>query len=176
MTDVLTPEQRARCMRHIRSRNTKPEILVRKFLFAAGFRYRINVRRLPGTPDIVLRKYRAVIFINGCFWHGHEGCKYFRLPKENVDFWRTKIERNQLRDARVKLRLRDMGWNVISIWECELKPKMRERTLESLLYTLNHIYLLNQGVRTYEIEEEPAAVAAESEVTYVSKKSGNESE
>ena len=87
MTDKLTPEQRHRCMSRIRSKNTRPEILVRKFLFAHGFRYRVNVRNLPGTPDIVLRRFKTVIFINGCFWHGHEGCRYYVLPKSNVEFW-----------------------------------------------------------------------------------------
>mgnify|MGYP002591532837 CR=1 FL=1 len=91
MADVLTSEQRRKCMSRIRSKNTKPEIIIRKFLFAHGFRFRINVKRLPGTPDIVLRKYQTVIFVNGCFWHGHEGCRYFRLPKSNVDFWKNKI-------------------------------------------------------------------------------------
>lgn len=91
--DRLTKEQRHRNMAAIRGKNTKPEILVRKFLFNRGFRFRLNYPRLPGHPDIVLRKYRTVIFVNGCFWHGHDGCKYFRLPKTNVDFWQTKIEK-----------------------------------------------------------------------------------
>lgn len=95
MTDVLNPEQRHNCMSRIRSKDTKPEMLVRKYLFAHGFRYRVNVKSLPGTPDIVLKKYQTVIFINGCFWHGHEGCKYFILPKTNVDFWSNKIEGNK---------------------------------------------------------------------------------
>ena len=166
MTDVMTPEQRRRCMQHIRSRNTKPEILVRKYLFAAGLRFRKNVRRLPGTPDIVLKKYKTVIFINGCFWHGHAGCDLFRLPKTNTDFWRSKIERNRARDARINLQLRDMGWNVIQIWECQLRPKHREATLESLLYTLNHILLMNYGAHIYPIEEEAPAIAAEDAATY----------
>ena len=121
MADVLTPEQRRKCMSRIRSRNTRPEIIIRKFLFAHGFRFRINVKRLPGTPDIVLRKYKTVIFVNGCFWHGHEGCRYFRLPKSNVDFWKNKIERNKERDLQERIKLRDMGWHVIQFWECQLK-------------------------------------------------------
>lgn len=96
--DKLTKEQRHRCMSAIKGRNTKPELLVRKFLFSRGFRYRLNDPRLPGHPDLVLRKYRSVIFVNGCFWHGHEGCKYYVLPKTNVEFWRNKIERNKFRD------------------------------------------------------------------------------
>lgn len=170
MTDVMTPEQRRRCMQHIHSRNTKPEILVRKFLFAAGLRFRNNVRRLPGTPDIVLKKYKTVIFINGCFWHGHSDCHLFRLPKTNTDFWRSKIERNKLRDARINSELRDMGWNVIQIWECQLRPKYREATLESLLYTLNHILLLNYGAKIYQMEDESPAIAAEEEATYSKEK------
>ena len=94
MADVLTKEQRRRNMAAIHGKNTKPEILVRKFLFSRGFRYRLNHPRLPGHPDIVLRKYRTVIFVNGCFWHGHDNCRYFRLPKTNIDFWQKKIERN----------------------------------------------------------------------------------
>ena len=166
MTDIMTPEQRTRCMQHIRSRNTKPEILVRRFLFASGFRFRVNVRRLPGSPDIVLRKYKTVIFINGCFWHGHTDCSLFRLPKSNVEFWKNKIERNRTRDQRVKLELRNLGWNIITIWECQLKPKMRLATLESLIYTLNHIFLLNHRPHTYLLEEEGSSLAAETENEY----------
>lgn len=106
MPDRLTPEQRNRCMKSIRSRNTKPEMMVRRYLFARGFRYRVNVKRLPGTPDIVLRKYRTAIFINGCFWHGHEDCPYFVLPKTNTPFWKAKIERNRERDMQKRIQLR----------------------------------------------------------------------
>ena len=98
--DKLTKEQRHRCMASIRGKDTKPEILVRKFLFSRGYRYRLNHPRLPGHPDIVLRKYRTVIFVNGCFWHGHEGCKYFVIPKSNAEFWTAKIERNRTRDKK----------------------------------------------------------------------------
>ena len=119
--DKLTPEQRHRNMAAIRSKNTKPEMLVRRFLFSRGFRYRLNYRRLPGRPDIVLRKYRTVIFVNGCFWHGHEGCRYFVMPKSNVAFWQTKIERNRARDKRVQHELAAMGWHCITLWECQLK-------------------------------------------------------
>ena len=174
MTDIMTPEQRSRCMQHIRSRNTKPEILVRKYLFAHGFRYRNNVRRLPGTPDIVLKKYKTAIFINGCFWHGHENCLLYRLPKTNTDFWKNKIERNKVRDARINLQLRNLGWNVIQIWECQLRPKFREATLESLFYTLNHILLLNYGAKIYDLEEsaekQSLDIAAEDEAAYTLRK------
>ena len=94
MSDKMTPEQRHRCMSHVRSKDTKPEMTVRRYLFVRGFRYRIHVKNLPGKPDIVLRKYRAVIFVNGCFWHGHEGCGSYSFPKSNVEFWLSKIERN----------------------------------------------------------------------------------
>ena len=160
MTDKLTQEQRHRCMTAIHGKDTKPEILVRKFLFSRGFRYRLNHPRLPGhpdlvlrKPDLVLRKYRTVIFVNGCFWHGHENCKYFRLPKTNIDFWQKKIERNQKRDKKEQCQLAAMGWHCITVWECQLKPKIRMQTLESLAYTLNHINLMrglwrqNQGFR-----------------------------
>lgn len=147
MTDVLTPEQRHHCMSNIRNKNTKPEILVRKFLFANGFRFRVNVKTLPGTPDIVLKKYRTVIFVNGCFWHGHDDCKYFRLPKSNTEFWKTKIIANKERDLRDWGELKEMGWYVIQLWECQLKPKQREETLKQLLYMMNKMILLKYKVK-----------------------------
>lgn len=165
--DKLTKEQRHRCMSAIRGKNTKPEIVVRKFLFGRGFRYRLNHPRLPGHPDIVLRKYRTVIFVNGCFWHGHDNCKYYRLPKTNVDFWRKKVERNKKRDVEEQRQLATMGWHCITIWECQLKPKVRAQTLESLAFTLNHIFLEDRKIKTYTIsEDEDTPMAAESEVEY----------
>ena len=143
MPAKLSPEQRHRCMASIRSKDTKPEMLVRRYLFARGFRYRVNVKRLPGTPDIVLRKYRTVIFINGCFWHGHEDCPHFVLPKTNTPFWKAKIERNRERDMQKRIQLRLMGCHTIILWECQLKPKQREMTLKGLERTLNQIYLEN---------------------------------
>ncbi len=168
MGDVMTPEQRHKCMARIRSKNTKPEIMVRKYLFARGFRYRKNVRRLPGTPDIVLRKYRTVIFVNGCFWHGHEGCRYSHLPKSNVEFWRNKIERNKKRDLRERVELRRMGWHVIQVWECQLKPKEREMTLRSIEQALYEIYLQDRAPRKpYACPAADApACAAEPETEY----------
>ncbi|MDE6543549.1 MAG: very short patch repair endonuclease, partial [Muribaculaceae bacterium] len=133
MTDVMTREQRSRCMAAIKSKNTKPEIIVRKFLFSKGLRYRINNRRLPGSPDIVLRKYNTVVFIDGCFWHGHEGCKSFHIPKSNADFWRHKIAMNIARDYANSVDLKLAGWRVLRIWECDIKTKAkREETLEKL--------------------------------------------
>lgn len=157
--DKLTPQQRHRCMAAIRSRDTKPEIVVRKYLFACGFRYRLNSDRLPGHPDIVLRKYRTCIFINGCFWHGHEGCKSFKMPKTNTPFWERKIARNRERDSEEHLRLVQMGWHVIVVWECELKPQCREKTLESLAYTLNHIFLKSHTAYISEDTEETLKAA-----------------
>ena len=154
MPDNLSYEQRHNTMAAIHSVSTGPELKLRLALWHLGFRYRTNVKRLPGTPDIVLPKYRSVVFIHGCFWHGHnthEGesglmssacCK---IPKSNTDFWVKKIKRNIQRDDAVKRKLSDMGWYSITIWECQLKPKKREQTLNSLSYTLNYIYFGHQN-------------------------------
>ena len=159
--DKLTKEQRHKCMSSIKGKDTMTELLVRKFLFKRGYRYRLNHPRLPGHPDLVMLKYRTVIFVNGCFWHGHEGCKYFVLPKSNIDFWKTKIERNKERDIEVQKELAKMGWHCITIWECQLKPKIKDQTLESLDYTLSHIYLTDRSRKEYKLEEEPNIIAAE---------------
>ena len=139
MADIKTKESRSYNMSRIAGKDTKPEELVRKYLFSKGFRYRKNVRKLPGTPDLVLPKYRTVIFVNGCFWHGHEGCKYFVWPKSNAEFWRQKIETNISRDRRKEAQLRDMGWNVMIVWECELHPSKKQATLERLESQLRQI-------------------------------------
>lgn len=127
-------------MSRIRSSNTAPEELVRKYLFFQGFRYRKNDSRFPGKPDIVLPKYKTVIFVNGCFWHKHEGCKYFVWPQSNKSFWKDKIEKNVVRDKRNYELLYQMGWRVIIIWECELKPKLKDKTLMEIVAELegNH--------------------------------------
>ena len=148
-------------MSKIKSRNTRPEMIVRRFLFSHGFRYRIHARPLPGTPDIVITRLHTCIFINGCFWHGHEGCKYYVVPKSNTQFWQDKIRRNRERDHEVLHRLAEMGWHTIVIWECELKPAVREKTLESLAFTLNHIFLEDHHIRRYELPEEKPAMVAE---------------
>ena len=132
MTDVHTPEQRSYNMSQIRNKDTKPEGLVRKYLFSQGFRYRKNDTQLPGKPDIVLPKYKTVIFVNGCFWHGHEGCKYFVWPKNNEKFWRNKISSNISRDSDNHTRLEQMGWKVIVVWECQLKKQNLYQTLTQL--------------------------------------------
>ena len=156
--DKLTPQQRHKNMAAIRGKDTKPEMIVRRGLWKRGFRYRLNHKRLPGHPDLVLRKYRTCIFVNGCFWHGHgvalphmsdgrgkmedvvnsECCK---IPKTNREFWVAKIRRNKERDKEEQKKLAAMGWHCITVWECELTPKKQEETLESIAFTLNHIFL-----------------------------------
>lgn len=138
MADVLSTEQRKRCMSHVRCKDTKPEVLVRQFLFSQGFRYRLYRKDLPGKPDIVLPKYKTVIFINGCFWHGHSGCKFATIPVANHDFWLAKITGNIERDKSNYAKLQNLGWKVIEIWQCELKPKFRENTLSNLLIELKN--------------------------------------
>ena len=120
-------------MSRIHSKNTKPEELVRKFLFSQGFRYRKNDAKLPGKPDIVLPKYKAVIFVNGCFWHGHEGCRYFVWPKNNAEFWEEKITGNIQRDKHNHQLLANQGWRVIEIWECQLMKSVVDNTLQNLV-------------------------------------------
>ena len=160
--DKLSPQQRHNNMAAIHGKGTKPEMVVRRYLWGHGFRYWLNHPRLPGKPDIVMRKYRACIFVNGCFWHGHEGCRYYTIPKTNTEFWVNKVKRNKERDLKVQHELAAMGWHSITVWECELKPKVREKTLESLAFTLNRIFLQDRTVKQYEIpEEEPMMVAEE---------------
>ena len=164
--DKLSAQQRHNNMAAIRSKDTKPEMIVRCELWKRGFRYRLNHKRLPGHPDLVLRKYRTCIFVNGCFWHGHgvalpqiadvrskmegegtncllplESSKCCKIPKTNREFWVAKIRRNKERDKEEQKKLATMGWHCITVWECELKPSKREETLESIAFTLNHIWL-----------------------------------
>ena len=173
--DLLTPQQRSKNMAAIQSKGTKPEMIVRCGLWKRGFRYRLNHKRLPGHPDLVLRKYRTCIFVNGCFWHGHgaalppvkseklivnsDCCK---IPKTNRDFWVAKISRNKERDREKQKQLAAMGWHCITVWECELKPSKREETLESIAFTLNHIYLQDHSVqkKPYKAQEETGMLMA----------------
>ena len=120
-------------MSHIKAKDTKPELKIRQFLFSKGFRFRKNDKRLPGAPDIVLTKYKTVIFVNGCFWHVHENCKYFTLPKSNSDFWKQKLQDNKERDERVYRKNRELGWNVIIVWQCEIKGKLFLPRMERLI-------------------------------------------
>jgi DNA mismatch endonuclease (patch repair protein) len=135
--DVHSKETRSYNMSRIRSTNTKPEEIVRKYLFSKGFRYRKNDKRYPGKPDIVLPKYKSMIFVNGCFWHGHEDCKYFVIPKTNTEFWVNKISKNIERDKQQAAELQEKGWNIIVIWECQLKPDKIDSTLLDLVHILN---------------------------------------
>ena len=168
--DKVSPQQRHANMVAIHGKDTKPEMVVRRYLWGHGFRYRLNHPRLPGKPDIVMRKYRTCIFVNGCFWHGHESCPYYTVPKTNTDFWVNKVRRNKERDLKVQHELAAMGWHSITIWECELKPTKREETLESLVYTLNKIFLQDRTVKRYEIpEEEPMMAAEDVPTTYKNK-------
>ena len=132
MADRHSKETRSYNMSQVKSRETKPEVFVRKYLFANGFRYRKNDSRLPGHPDIVLPKYKTAVFINGCFWHQHENCKYSALPETNKEFWKKKLETNKRRDIEKTKQLEFAGWRVIVVWTCELKPKDRENRAEKL--------------------------------------------
>ena len=163
--DKLSAEQRHKNMASIHSKDTKPELIVRRGLWKRGFRYRLNHKRLPGHPDLVLRKYRTCIFVNGCFWHGHkcslspdpspkgerrtglESSVCCKIPKTNREFWVNKIRRNKERDKEEQRKLAAMGWHCITVWECELKPSKREETLESIAFTLNHIWLQDHQTR-----------------------------
>jgi DNA mismatch endonuclease, patch repair protein len=133
MADVHTTQQRSFNMSRICSSNTKPELLVRHFLFAHGYRYRINVKHLPGKPDIVLPKHRTIIFVHGCFWHGHNNCKYFKIPQTRTAWWTNKINTNKANDIKAIKALRKEGWKVVVVWECGLKAAKMEASLLSLL-------------------------------------------
>lgn len=137
MSDRLSPQQRHKCMSHIHSKATKPELVVRKWLWAHGYRYRLNVKSVPGKPDIVMRKYRTAIFVNGCFWHGHKDCKLFVLPKTNTEFWLNKIEYNRARDQKNCDTLVNAGWQVIVLWQCQLAKDKLETTMQSVAVALN---------------------------------------
>ena len=168
-------------MAAIHCKNTTPEMQVRRYLWRNGFRYTLNHPRLPGKPDLVLRKYRTCVFVNGCFWHGHnttsvtsqetggtrlENSACCRIPKTNTDFWTKKILRNKERDRKTQHQLSQMGWNSITIWECQLKPKQREQTLASLAYTLNHIFLQRKAFFRYSLQEDSFQEAAEENHSY----------
>jgi DNA mismatch endonuclease (patch repair protein) len=132
MADVHTKEQRSYNMSRIKGKDTKPEMLVRKFLHAQGFRYKLHDKTLPGKPDLVLPKYKTVIFIHGCFWHGHTNCKYFTIPKTRTQWWINKINTNKANDAKAVKALRKEGWKVIVIWGCQLKISKVDKTLKNL--------------------------------------------
>ena len=208
MTDTMTPEQRHRCMSHIRSKATKPELLVRRWLWSHGYRYRLNVKSVPGKPDIVMRPYRTAIFVNGCFWHGHgvrmrecgnalmrecgnglmreggnalmreggnalmrecvENSACCKIPQTNRDFWLEKIRRNQERDKRNYQTLQDNGWQVIVVWECQLKANKIEHTMREVELALNNnlLSMYKHNPIPYPSEEERLPMAAEGEARY----------
>ena len=189
MTDRLTPEQRHRVMSRIHGKGTKPELKVRQWLWRHGYRYRLNVKSVPGKPDIVMRRYRTAIFVNGCFWHGHfvqlsvddlghceersnpekaltiENSNCCKIPQTNREFWVNKIKRNQERDQQNYQVLHDNGWQVIVIWECQLTPKRIEETMLRVELLLNeHFLALHQPkVIPYDVQETPITMAAEEE-------------
>ena len=136
MVDVHDFVTRSYNMSRIRNKDTKPEMLVRRYLFSKGFRYRLNVKSLPGKPDLVLPKYKKIIFINGCFWHGHKNCIFFKLPKTNTAWWEQKINSTIQRDQENVENLMKLGWNVITIWECELQKKIVSKTLDKIIKRL----------------------------------------
>ncbi|MEI6049415.1 MAG: very short patch repair endonuclease [Bacteroidota bacterium] len=138
MTDVHNRQTRSYNMSQIKGKDTKPEILVRKFLFSNGFRYTLHDKKLPGKPDIVLPKYKTIIFVHGCFWHGHDNCKYYVIPKTRTDWWLSKINRNKQLDIENFTRLKSAGWNVIVIFECELKTSQK-KTLDEILKKLEEL-------------------------------------
>ena len=190
MTDTMTPEQRHRCMSHIRSRDTKPELKVRRWLWHHGYRYRLNVKSVPGKPDIVMRPYRTAIFVNGCFWHGHgveiensklksekavdsggaqiENSACCKIPQSNRAFWVAKIRRNQERDQRNYQLLQENGWQVIVIWECQLTPKQIEHTMREveLLLNSNMLARYKHAPVPFTTGEEQLPAAAENNIEY----------
>ena len=137
MADVHSKETRSYNMSRIKGKDTKPEMLVRRFLHANGFRYRLHVKDLPGKPDIVLPKYKTVIQVHGCFWHGHNKCKYYVVPKTKTDWWLAKINGNKANDTKANKALRNLGWNVIEIWTCNLKKDLLSQSLNNLLSLLH---------------------------------------
>lgn len=136
MSDFLTKKERSIRMSHIHSADTKPERTLRKALWRQGFRYRVNDRRLPGSPDIVLPKYRTVIFVHGCFWHGHKDCRKYSVPKTNTSFWQDKVARNQERDQETWRKLEAKGWYVVIVWECSLEKSKISETVDTVVATI----------------------------------------
>lgn len=167
--DKLSVQKRHDIMSRIRSRNTKPELKVRQWLWSHGYRYRLNVKGVPGKPDIVMRRYRTAIFVNGCFWHGHEGCDKYRIPKTNVEFWEAKIRRNQERDKQNYQILQDNGWQVLVLWECQLTKKLFETTMQKVEVMLHDYYLktISTKVKEYiRVDEAAVQMAAETDYYY----------
>lgn len=154
MADTASPEKRSQIMSAIRAANTIPEIYVRKLLFREGFRYRLNHKKLPGRPDIVLAKYKTVIFVHGCFWHKH-GCHLSDTPKSNIDFWNKKFEANENRDKRIAQSLLNLGWNVIIVWECAIRGKHRNSEDLLKLKLKSNLDINNASPKLVEIGNKP---------------------
>lgn len=165
--DIWDKEKRSEIMSKIHSKDTKPELTLRKALFARGFRFRVNYAKLPGKPDIVLPKYKTVIFVNGCFWHHHEGCKYAYTPKTNTEFWVDKITSNVMRDKVNKQKLSVLGWNVITVWECEIRH-VHDITplIDSISENLFAQISLKSEVKLYKQQEDKLSLVAEKEIKY----------
>lgn len=138
MADVHDKKTRSYNMSRIRGKDTTPEVIVRKFLFSNGIRYRLHQKKLPGKPDLVLKKYHTVVFVNGCFWHGHEGCRYFVIPKTRTEWWKNKISSTVAKDKENYHKLEEMGWQVLLVWECSLRGEKRGATLENLFQKITN--------------------------------------
>ena len=165
--DTLTKEQRSEVMSRIRSQDTSPEVTVRRWLWARGFRYRKNVKRLPGNPDIVFCKLKTAVFVHGCFWHRHPNCKVATMPKTNSKFWWRKFDKNVTRDIENEKRLRAKGWTVIVLWECEINGEALQRLAEMLEMQRTRFLVKNRSVRYDEIiETEAISLAAEEPLEY----------
>lgn len=146
MADIKSPEERSRNMAAIKGKNTKPEVFLRKLLFAKGFRYRTNSSKVPGHPDIWLRKYNAAIFVNGCFWHRHKGCKYAYIPKSRIEFWNSKFEKNVLRDLEVRRQLKTSGIKCLVVWECSIKKMIKQDDYRNECIDLIEQFLMSQSL------------------------------
>ncbi len=178
--DIWDKKKRSEVMSKIRSKNTKPEMTLRKALFAKGYRYRINFKALPGRPDIVFPKYKTAIFVHGCFWHGHEGCRYHYTPKTNTDFWIEKIATNRNRDKQNNLQILSMGWKVLTIWECEIRQKDKiELLVDKVIQTMHDNIPYESepvSVKLYEIREDIVTMVAEDTIIYHTKRKSNHRE
>lgn len=166
--DIWSKEKRSEVMSKIRSKNTEPEMILRKALFAEGYRYRVNDKKLPGKPDIVFPQYKTVVFVHGCFWHGHEQCKIAHIPKSNTDFWAQKITMNKERDKNNEMEIIALGWKVLTFWECEISKKNIPQILERVIYTFRQStpVLYATHIKFYEEQEEQIMKIAEDIVVY----------
>lgn len=144
--DIWDKKKRSEVMSKIRSKNTKPEILLRKAVFSKGLRYRINYKKLPGKPDIVFPKYKTVIFVHGCFWHGHKNCKIAHIPKSNINFWKNKIEKNKERDGLNYERITHLGWKIVVVWECQISKKTIQELAENITLVLNETSITSESI------------------------------